>query len=433
MITQLKCDLHHRIHNRLLLLSLLTSMSFTAAAGVAIMPIGYGAKSIGMLGTDMAFSDSPLSINNNPAGLTKVDGPALYLALEPHLLTGLNYRDSLGNSQDSQLDSMLLVSLGWSKPLAIAPNITVGLGLFAQGGVGYDYQELETTYGNRDELSAMFGVFRFAPAIAWQASDKLRFGLSASINYAEAEQNILPNTSDLATGFYGLALWDVGGTSFSWRGGVQYEITDTLHLGAAYGHSTELKLDDGKASVNFEAIGIGRVNYQSAAIKGLSLPKEVGVGIAWQISPKLTIGADINWYQWSKALGEITTALSGPDNLLAPEHIVVVNDFGGQDQFMQSIGLEYEYSDTTNIYSGINHVGYAVEKGASNPLNNLTAKYHLGGGIEHRINQHWQTSIIFIANPENSRKYTNTSLPLGSEAEVGFNSYQFVLELDYHW
>ena len=195
MITQLKCDLHHRIHNRLLLLSLLTSMSFTAAAGVAIMPIGYGAKSIGMLGTDMAFSDSPLSINNNPAGLTKVDGPALYLALEPHLLTGLNYRDSLGNSQDSQLDSMLLVSLGWSKPLAIAPNITVGLGLFAQGGVGYDYQELETTYGNRDELSAMFGVFRFAPAIAWQASDKLRFGLSASINYAEAEQNILPNSS----------------------------------------------------------------------------------------------------------------------------------------------------------------------------------------------------------------------------------------------
>jgi long-chain fatty acid transport protein len=386
-----------------------------------------------MLGTDMAFSDSSLSINNNPAGLTKIEGPALYLDLEPHLLTGLNYRDSLGNSQDSQFDKMLLASLAWSKPLEKTPNITIGLGFFAQGGVGYDYQELETTYGNRDELTALFSVFRFAPAIAWQASDKLRFGLSASINYAEAEQNILPNTSDLATGFYGLAIWDLGGSSYSWRGGVQYDITDFFHIGMAYSHSTALNLEKGKASVNFESIGLGRVHYQYAAIKGLSLPKEVSIGFGWQISAKLTIGADINWYPWSKALGEITTTLSGPNTLLAPEQIVAVNDFGGQDQFMQSIGLEYVHSDSTTIYSGINHVGYAVEKGASNPLNNLTAKYHLGGGIEHRISQHWQTSIVFIANPENSRKYTNTSLPLGSDAEVGFTSYQFVLELNYHW
>ncbi|WP_295871479.1 outer membrane protein transport protein [uncultured Zhongshania sp.] len=431
MITQLKGDLRH--NNLLLVLCLLASFSVTANAGVAIMPIGYGAKSIGMLGTDMAFSDNSLSINNNPAGLTKIGGQALYMALEPHLLTGLNYRDSLGNSQDSRLDNMLLVSLGWSKPLESSPNITIGLGLFAQGGVGYDYQKLETTYGNRDELSAQFGVFRFAPVVAWQASDKLRIGLSASINYAEAEQNILPNTSDLATGFYGLALWDASGTSFSWRGGVQYAISDTLHIGLAYGHSTELNLENGKASVNFESTGIGRVNYQSAAIQGLSLPKEIGIGFGWKISPKLTVGADINWYQWSEALGKVTTTLSGPNKLLAPQQIVTVSDFGGQDQFMQSIGLEYKYSDSTTIYSGINHVGYAVKKGASNPLNNLTAKYHLGGGIEHRLNKHWQTSIVFIANPENARKYVNTDLPLGSEAEVGFSSYQFVLELNYHW
>ena len=53
MITQLKGDLRH--NNLLLVLCLLASFSVTANAGVAIMPIGYGAKSIGMLGTDMAF------------------------------------------------------------------------------------------------------------------------------------------------------------------------------------------------------------------------------------------------------------------------------------------------------------------------------------------------------------------------------------------
>ncbi|MDF1693347.1 MAG: hypothetical protein P1U47_13285 [Zhongshania sp.] len=227
MRTPLKSHITHNLRCRVVVL-LAATLPSQSWAGIGVLPLGFGADSNAMAGTDMAFSNDPLSINNNTAGIAKSKSAQFSTAIEGFGMNGIRHADSLGNDDRSGIDRGLLVSGAWSTPLASRSDITVGLGLFAQGGVGYEYKNLNTAFGNSDDLTALFGVFRLAPAIAWNISDKLRVGFSGSINYSEAEQEVFPNTSDASSGFPGLDIKNMSGVSYAWRAGIQYDLNDQL-------------------------------------------------------------------------------------------------------------------------------------------------------------------------------------------------------------
>lgn len=427
-----------KIHNYSLLalaclLCILNNPTNMALAGIAIVPLGFGAESNAMGGTDMAYSSTPSGINNNPAGIARVHHSEIEFALEPHVLVGIRHKDSLGNNQRSDHDRAYLFSGGWLSPLANHPDVVVGVGVFAQGGVGFKYVDLLTDYGTHDDISVLFGVFRIAPAIAYTVSDKLRLGLSVSINYAEAEQELFPNTSDADTGFFGTKITDVNGYSYSWRAGLQYDVSSTISIGVAYGAPTELKLEGGKATVNFEDIGLGRVNYANAKIDGLSIPQEISLGFSWQVTPQLNLGADINWYEWSEALGKATTSLSQPKQTAPMDNISAVGEFGGQNNFSKSVAAIYQINDISTVYSGVSHANNTINGSALSPVNNLTAKWHFNLGYRHNFSNNWTGVISYSYTPKSPRSYTNSQFPLGDESEASFTFYSMLFTVRYKW
>ncbi|MEX1670692.1 OmpP1/FadL family transporter [Zhongshania guokunii] len=432
MRAPLKSHITHNIRCRVMVL-LAATLPIQSWAGIGILPLSFGYDSISMASTDMGFSSDPLSINNNTAGIAKSKKSELTFILEPLAMPLVRHADSLGNDQRTNNDRPLLISGAWISPIKSHPDITAGLGVFAQGGVGFGYQDLNTVFGNKDDISATFGVFRIAPAIAWKLTERLRIGLSASINYSKAEQELFPNTSDASSGFAGLDISDLSGVSYAWRAGVQYDLSNTVTIGLAYGSATELVLDDGNAMVNFEAMGLGRVKYNFAQIDGLSLPSELGIGFAWHITPQLSIGSDLNWYRWSQALGEVTTQLSNPQTNGAPSNITIKGDFGGHDQFSTSVGAQYQINDRTQISGGINHVGNLVKHGYESPLNNLITDWNITAGIKHKYSPHWTSSLAYTYIPTVETEYTNTQLPLGSDAKETFGGYSVAFGLSYQW
>jgi long-chain fatty acid transport protein len=412
----------------------------TGFAGVGILPIGFGSQSYARSGTDIAYSSDPMSLNNNPAGIAQIDRPELNLIIEPNIIYGVRHQDSLGNNKNSDNDLVVLVSGGWATPLASNPDIVVGLGLFTQGGVGYDYPDLKTDFDNRDDLLALFGVFRLAPAIAWNINERLRVGLSASINYSQAEQEVFPDTSVLATEpFFGLKLNDLSGTSLSWRIGLQYDLNDQLTVGFNYSEQTDLKLDGGNAEVNYSALGIGKIDYQNARITGLSLPREIGIGFAWQATPKLSIGADLNWYEWSESLGNIRSELANPNYTAAedgppiPDQITVITDFGGQDNFSKSVSADYLINERNQLFLGLQHTSNVITKAATSPLTNLLGKWHLSIGLEHQFTSNWHATVVYAHALQEQRDYQNTQFPLGNESRESYSAYNLVFEVGYRW
>jgi long-chain fatty acid transport protein len=406
----------------------------TAIAGNANLLLGFGAESNAMGGTDMAYSDTPSGINNNPAGIAQVRHSEIEFSIEPHVLAGIRHKDSLGNDRRTDHDRAYMFSGGWLSPLSGHPGVTVGVGLFAQGGVGFKYVGLLTDFDNHDDISALFGVFRIAPAIAWSLNNDLRLGLSVSINYAQAEQEVFPNTSDSGAGFFGTKITDVEGYSYSWRAGLQYDLGPTLSLGVAYGASTELKLKNGKAVVNFEDIGLGRVHYANAKIDGVSLPQEIGLGLSWQVTPKLNLGADINWYEWSEAIGLVRIILSNPQESSQVDEVNVESSLGGADNFSKSVAAIYQINDANIIYSGLSHTNNPISGSALSPINNFTAKWHINLGYRHDFSAKWTGALSYTYAPGNPRKYLSSErIPLGSASEEVFSFYSMLFSIRYKW
>lgn len=83
----------------------------------------------------MAYSDTPLGINNNPAGIARVHHSEIQFALEPHILMGTRYKGSSG-----------------------------------------------------DNISTPFDIFCAAPSITYNVNNQLR--LTESTSYAEAGQEL---------------------------------------------------------------------------------------------------------------------------------------------------------------------------------------------------------------------------------------------------
>lgn len=255
-----------------------------------------------------------------------------------------------------------------------------GVALIGQGGVGFSYLELLTESGKKDELSANFGMFRVAPAVAWQATEKLSLGLSLAINFSQADQKAFPETSILPSenspGFAGLDLNGLHGLSTSYRLGIQCEFNEELTLGVAYGGPAALKLNDGSAVVNFSAHGLGKVKYQKAKIKGLGLAADFNVGIAWQANSRWMVAAEINYLQWSNSMNNLQLTLSRPDNSSAPPVISVDTPLDFKDQLILSMGAACQWQEGTHFLGGISYGKNPVPKETLNPVFNLINEYH---------------------------------------------------------
>ncbi|MFT6164952.1 MAG: long-chain fatty acid transport protein [Zhongshania aliphaticivorans] len=69
---------------------LAASLATQSWAGIGVLPLGFGADSNAMAGTDMAFSTDPLSINNNTAGIAKSKSAQFSTVIEGFAMNGIS-------------------------------------------------------------------------------------------------------------------------------------------------------------------------------------------------------------------------------------------------------------------------------------------------------------------------------------------------------
>ena len=390
-----------------------------------------------MAGADLAYSYSGLGSNVNPAGMTRVKNGNFSAYGEVVDTSGWRHRDSLGNDADNTFSGLPIIGFGYVFRPDRFENLAFGLALIGQGGVGFKYEELTTTAGNEDELSSMFGVFRLAPSVAWKVNERLSLGLSAGLNYAEATEKGFPETSIAATvdtsAFYGVELEELSGFSGSYRLGLQYKLSDNLRLGLAYGSPTELKLEKGQATVNFEALGLDKVQYNKASVSGLELAEELGIGFVWQLNPRWELAADFSWINWSSAMEKSKVVVSGPSHSEAPSRIVSESYLGFRDQYAVSLGARYRYDMKTSLMAGVTYGRNPVPESTLSPTLSVILDYHFAFGIARQISQNWRWVATALITPTKKVNYQNDSLPLGSVAEQRVQFVGFTFTLERNW
>jgi long-chain fatty acid transport protein len=398
--------------------------------------IGYGAESTGMAGSDIAIARDTMALNTNPAGLVHITGSALDLSAAAAYGLDVGHQDVYGNDARVTNHWIPVGNMGYALRLG-GSGITVGAGMFAQGGAGNNYKHLNTAFGTNDDLSGIFGAAKLTAGFAWRADAKLSLGASISLVHAEARQKIFPGTSffnalNPPASFYGLQLKNAAANNFGFKAGLQYAATDELTLAATYTTATSLKLKNGTLVVNMSAIGLGGVTYQDASINGLGFPQEVAIGAALK-QGRTTWAIKLGWLDWARAMKSSTLTATAPDNPLAPPVISQTQNNDWKSQFVVAVGLAHDLDERTTLWAGYNYGRNPIPTQNTNPLLAAINEQHLTFGASRRLDNAWRLGGGIEFAPLAKVTYTNPALPFGPNA-VERNSYiAFNLTLSRRW
>ncbi len=190
-----------QVISRQLLFSVAISFPVVAAATNGMNMEAYGPIALGMGGASMAYDNGVAAVMNNPATLSLMPGKKrLDVALGK---LGPNVESSVaGASAGSDGDAYYMPAIGWAKHYG---EWTVGMGMFAQGGMGTDFSgdsfmgnpaqaATSPALENRSELS----VGRIVLPVVYDAGNNWHFGATVDFVWAGLDLKMAMSESQFA-------------------------------------------------------------------------------------------------------------------------------------------------------------------------------------------------------------------------------------------
>lgn len=404
-----------------------------AANGINL--IGFGTESVGMGGADLAVARDTSALNTNPAGLHQIKDSQLDIYAAYATSFNTRHTDIYGNDIKADVGGSF-IEFGYVSNVGIK-NLTWGIGLFVQGGVGAKFSNMTTAFGTTDTLQTEMAIIKLTPGISWKLNQQTVFGVTALLTYAMGNQQFFPETSFNGTtpeqSFYGLDISDTDTFTPAIKLGFMHHFNETTSIGITYTSETELTLEGGNATVNFTALGLGKVNYQNATMGGLNLPEEIGIGLAHQINNRWLLAADLSWLNWRDAAKNTFLYASNPNNQFAPSTISQSLPLNWKSQTVFALGAEYKSSENSALRLGINLANNPVPASNQTPTLSAIATKHITAGYMQQLGKNLRLSAAVEYQLPEKNTYTNPNQPFGENAGIELDVLIFHLMLSQNW
>lgn len=402
---------------------------------------GYGPIALGMGGASMAYDNGTAAVMNNPATLGLMsDGSRLDVALG---FLGPDVKSSM--SGDSSGNAYYMPAVGYAKK---SGQLTYGVGLFAQGGMGTEYAMGIDGMPERSEV----GVGRLIAPLTYNVNQNLTVGGSLDFVWAMMDMQMVMPLANMAglvtpTGMgNGTIMGALGGMmaggydnarlNFSdhndltgkakttgWAGklGFTYKVSPAVTIGGTYHSKTSL--DDMKTSINGAQMIItdnGGFPTQTVpgklTIRDFQWPETYGLGMAWQATPKMMVAADWKRIGWKDVMRNFTMTYSAMgDNVT----FSMPQNWDDQDVF--NLGVSYKWTEALTLRAGASL--------SKNPIPSSTVHYlfpaiednHFTAGLGYAFNA--SSELNFAVS--HAANVTQTS-PMGYTMSHNQNSWQLM-------
>lgn len=433
--------------------ALLLLLSGTPAdATNALNLVSFGAESSTMGGADVAAVRDTASLAINPAGLTQIDGQQLQLANDPYYFLGVRHSDSLGNRVKNKPRLGSFFSGAYAQSLS--ETLFAGVGLYVAGGLGFRYENLDSGFGTRGDIVTRFGVLRLAPGAAWKLMDgRLSLGAALAVNYAIAHQKYFADSSVFdprsapplaplqldGRSLFGFRMDQLSGFGVGVNLGAQYTPIRGVTVGLSYRNRTKLDLENGRLTVNYDALGAGRVTYRDAELTGISIPQDVQLGVALSPASAWLVSAEWNWIDWSRAIDTLRVQASNPKSnpmpLLVPSEITDEQRVDLRDQHVLSLGVRYqiETDKDTSLRAGFNYARQPVPERNLTPLIAAIPEQHYAIGMGRDIFDTWHLDVGLFYNAPVSVRYANPRSPITADARETHETISLLMTFSRNW
>jgi long-chain fatty acid transport protein len=340
------------------------------AFGILVLPIGSRAgsfyvpqQSIEGIGRsfagDPAGMDDPSTIFSNPAGMTLLDGPAVS--------AGINILKPTISFQNRGSVAATPGTLGFFLPYSgndggdpgswtpvpnayaafptAGGNLWFGLGVSAPFGLSLTYDS--AWFGRYDSIENKLTTIDVAPSVAYRINKLFSVGAGLDVQYADANlSNALPNTlqpGGPTAASDGLFTVKENSYAVGFNVGLMLQPLPDTRLGLTYrsGMTYDLKGNTTIAGLSGPLAGQNGTFETSTELK---LPSIISFGVVHQLTPRLTLLGDVQWFNWSR-FNEIRVKFAnGLPDAVVPENY--------RDSWTAAVGAEYRWDDRLTLRTG---------------------------------------------------------------------------------
>jgi long-chain fatty acid transport protein len=374
------------------------------AAGFALFE--QGAKGNAMGGAFAATADDPSAMFYNPAGNAFIDdftmmGGAFGVLRPTARLDGLNPYPGQSYSADMK-KSLYWFGHGYGV-LSLGPDVKLSAGFWSPNGLGVPWQNPDVFRGRyiaqRTDLRQLSASVQLAVKLA----DFLSIGAGPEIRFTDVKlsQNIsaVNPFTQRVTDIAHVSIVSTGTpVVVTWTAGLLVKPCDRLRLGLSYHAHVDVDLT---GAAQFGQILSGNAQFDGAVSQQLpfgkrpaagttiQFPGVAAFGIAWDVSPKVTLEADGNYVNW-KVFDQTVLNIAG----LPPE--VLVHNW--QNTWAIRAGLLYKPSKSGWLAAGFIYDQTpqpSFDAGPFLPDSNRTG-VTIGGGIGMMKGFEFQFSSLFL-------------------------------------
>jgi len=415
---------------------------------------GYGTKAKGMGGVGMAISQDSYAAGINPAGIagmeTRIDGSIAYFRPERSYEAGDPGPDGsfplAPGEVDSDSKNFFIPSFGFVQQ--IDQDRSWGIALLGNGGMNTDYPAFDNTDfcqmedpqnpGQFMPIGSQTGPFcdgsagvdleqlAIIPTYAQKFADgRVSVGFSPIISYQRFSAKGIQTFADFGASddpenFSG------NGTDTSWGYGAQIgfqaEVADGVSVGGSYRSKIRNSDFDDYAGL-FADDG------------SFDIPSTWGMGVAWEVTPTVTLVADYQRINYSDVdaisnSGPTQEDLGGAMQQGVP--FFGTSDgrgFGWDDINVYKIGAQFELQDDWTVRVGYNRGDNPI--GSDEVTMNILApgvmEHHFTAGFTKEFGPH-ELNFAAMYAPSNSVSGTNAFDP---DQDIEIEMKQYELEIGY--
>ncbi|HEY6950855.1 MAG TPA: OmpP1/FadL family transporter [Bacteroidota bacterium] len=376
----------------------------------------HGARAVGMGGAFVARASDGSAMFFNPGGLAFQQGFRLELGTTL-IMPSTTFTGPTPSTTETSMNSQTFFPSNFYASYSVGDKWVFGLGFFSPYGLGTEWPN--DWVGRRAAVKTDLQTFYITPTAAYKVNDQLAFGLglnivlgSAKLSYRVPTYSTLapptPSTKD------GTAALDGTGNGVAFTLGVLYKATDKLSVGASYRSLVKVKFSGTASFTDMQALqtwfpgGDGDVT--------LPMPSNFQLGLAYVVSPKLTLEGDFQWVGWKsydQLQVNLTTGPNAPAGLggqpLQKSPAPQVKNW--DDGYLFRLGGEYTVNEKLTL-----RAGYIMDVSPQPPSKTEPMlpdgdrnDFSIGGGYQ--INEKLRVDLAYMLVLFNERDAKNAAFP----------------------
>ncbi|MDZ7663304.1 OmpP1/FadL family transporter [Thiohalophilus sp.] len=409
-------------------------MGASAQANIGMENVGFSARSIGMGGTSIAVGEDTSVMNTNPAALSRVNLGRIDLNAGM-MVPDFGFRNGV-NSSEGQDKIYMLMSASFAK--RINDRITLGIGMFNEGGQGTDYGILNVNSNFLEggalgcgtacpaEYSSEFGYMVLTPSLAYQVNRELSVGLSAQVGYGMMRMK-MPFFMNMNTNpqpdVLQAADMDGNDTNFRAKLGVLYD-AGGWGVGAAYTSKADLDLSGDATLVNLDNNSISRMPVEMR----LGWPSSFKIGGYMDMRamnmPLVTF--EVQRTNWSEYLDSVPVSMGG---------MAMAMNTDWEDQTAYRLGLEYGITNDWDARMGFTYGKNPVPDAGILPIMNPIVEKHITMGVGYHglKNLDFNAAMEFGLDETQTGDMPHNIAPDVMNAEVDMGYWAMMMQVGYTW